>query len=278
MAQLSVASELGRWGPDSRSSRRFSAAEAAEYCCRLARRHYENFTVVSMLLPRRLRPHFHAIYAYCRWADDLSDEIGDPGGGSLELLDWWQHELERCYQGEADHPVFVALAPTIREFGIPITPFLQLISAFRQDQQVSRFATHGHVLDYCRRSANPVGRLVLYLGRCHDELRGQLSDSICTGLQLVNFCQDVARDWRLGRVYLPQETLSAAGYEEAMFSSGTYNAAFRSALAKEVARAECYLRSVRVLGRTGAKRTATRCGTLLGWRLGDRAGDPCRGV
>ncbi len=241
MGQFSVVAELGRLGPESCASRRFSAEEAATYCRQLARRHYENFTVASRLLPRRLLPHFFAVYAYCRWADDLADETGDPER-SLELLGWWQQELERCYAGEAEHPVFVALAPTIREFDIPREPFLQLLSAFRQDQQTTRYATPADVLDYCRRSANPVGRLVLYLGRCHDQRRGELSDAICTGLQLVNFCQDVARDWRNDRVYLPAETLARAGYDEAMFARGACNAPFRAALAEEVARAERYLR------------------------------------
>lgn len=160
----------------------------------------------------------------------------------MALLDWWQDELERCYAGEAEHPVFVALGPTIRTFEIPRQPFLDLLAAFRQDQQTTRYATHAEVVDYCRRSANPVGRLVLYLGRCHDDERTRLADSICTGLQLINFCQDVARDWQAGRVYLPAETLDRAGYDEAMFARSECNAAFRAALAEEVGRAEHYLR------------------------------------
>ena len=240
MGQLSVAAEFGKFGPESRAERRLTTDEAAAYCRRLTHRHYENFTVASALLPRRLLPHFHAVYAYCRWADDLADVTGDPRR-SLELLDWWQDELERCYAGEAKHPVFVALGPTIREFEIPREPFLDLLSAFRQDQRTTRYATHTEVADYCRRSANPVGRLVLYLGRCHDNERVALSDSICTGLQLINFCQDVARDWQAGRVYLPAETLDRAGYDDAKFARGECNAAFRAALAEEVGRAEHYL-------------------------------------
>jgi squalene synthase HpnC len=240
MGQLSVAAELGRFGPDSRAERPFTDEEAAAYCRRLTHRHYENFTVASALLPRRLLPHFYAVYAYCRWADDLADEAGDPQR-SLDLLDWWQDELERCYGGDAQHPVFVALGPTIREFEIPREPFLDLLSAFRQDQQVTRYATHAEVLAYCQHSASPVGRLVLYLGRCHDDKRVALSDSICTGLQLINFCQDVARDWQAGRIYLPAETLDRAGYDETMFTRRACNAAFRAALGDEVARAERYL-------------------------------------
>lgn len=241
MAQLSLATQLGHLGPTGRTGRRYSAREAADYCRHLAQRHYENFTVASWLLPRRLLPHFYSIYAYCRWADDLADETGDPRQ-SLELLDWWQDELERCYAGEAEHPVFVALGPTIREFDIPRALFLRLLAAFRQDQYKTRYATHDEVLAYCRDSANPVGRLVLYLGRCHDDERGALSDSICTGLQLINFCQDVARDWAKGRIYLPTETLQRAGCDETMFARGEANEAFRVALRTEVERAEDYLR------------------------------------
>jgi squalene synthase HpnC len=241
MAQPSVAEQLAHLGPRARPARRVARGEAFDYCRRLAETHYENFTVVSRLLPARLVPHFHAVYAWCRWADDLADET-DGGDQSLELLAWWQDELERCYTGESEHPVCVALSETIREFDIPRDPFLRLLTAFRQDQYVMRYATHDDVLGYCHNSANPVGRLVLYLAGAHDETRGRLSDSICTGLQLINFCQDVARDWRKGRVYLPQETLAAAGYDEAMFARGECNAAFRQALAVEVGRAECYLR------------------------------------
>ena len=246
MALLSQATQLGHLGLTERTGKRYSAREAADYCRDLAHRHYENFTVASWLLPRRLLPHFYSIYAYCRWADDLADETGDPAR-SVELLDGWQEELERCYAGEAEHPVFVALGPTIREFDIPREPFLRLLSAFRQDQDKTRYATHDEVLAYCRDSANPVGRLVLYLGRCHDEERGKLSDSICTGLQLVNFCQDVARDWVKGRVYLPAETLQHAGCDESTFARGEATSAFRAALRTEVERAEDYLRGGRPL-------------------------------
>lgn len=242
MAHLLAAEELARFGPGAPGARPLSRDQAAAYCRRLARGHYENFTVASWLLPRRLRPHFFAIYAYCRWADDLADETAG-ALESLALLDWWQVELERCYAGEAEHPVFVALAATIREFSIPREPFARLLAAFRQDQRVTRYATPEDVLGYCQNSANPVGQLVLYLARCHDERRGELSDAICTGLQLANFCQDVARDWTKGRVYLPQSTLVRAGYTEAMFARREHNDAFRRAMREEVDRAERYLRA-----------------------------------
>jgi squalene synthase HpnC len=161
----------------------------------------------------------------------------------LALLDAWEEQLDRCYLGRAEHPVFVTLATTIREFSIPIDPFRRLLAAFRQDQQVNRYATHEDVLAYCRNSANPVGHLVLHLGRACDEGRARLSDSICTGLQLVNFCQDVARDWNKGRIYLPQATLARAGYCDTMFMRREFNDAFCRALREEVDRAEHYLRA-----------------------------------
>ncbi len=201
----------------------------------------KTFTVASWLLPKRLLPHFYSVYAYCRWADDLADD-GPDADENLRLLDWWQDELDACYAEAPRHPVFVALLPTIEEFSIPREPFARLLVSFRQDQRVRRYATPDDLLEYCRNSANPVGRLVLYLGRCHDERRGQLSDSICTGLQLANFCQDVARDGAIGRIYLPRTTLDGAGYSEAMFVRGECNEAFRQAMRVEVDRAEAYLR------------------------------------
>ncbi len=219
-----------------------SRAEALAYCRRLARAHYENFQVASWLLPRSLRPHFYNLYAYCRWSDDLADEISSPQE-SQRLLDWWEGQLQDCYRGLARHPVFVALSVTIEQFAIPIRPLADLLVAFRQDQRVTRYETINELLDYCRNSANPVGRLVLYLGRSCDEQRSALSDSICTGLQLANFCQDVAGDWDRGRIYLPQESLRAAGYTTDMYERRMCNSAFRNLLAQEVDRAEHYLRA-----------------------------------
>jgi squalene synthase HpnC len=160
----------------------------------------------------------------------------------LQLLDWWQSQLEDCYRGVATHPVFVALRPTIEELDIPIEPFSDLLVAFRQDQNCTRYETFNQLLDYCRYSANPVGRLVLYVGRCHDDQRGRLADSICTALQLANFWQDVARDYERGRIYLPRESWRRAGYDEAMFARREFNPQFRSLLADEVDRAESLFR------------------------------------
>ena len=191
--------------------------QAEAYCSRLARSHYENFTVLSFLIPRPLRQDFANVYAYCRVSDDLADEIADPRE-ALERLDEWGEHLARCYRGEAVHPVFVALSGTIRKFDIPIEPFADLLVAFRQDQVQTRYRTWEDLLGYCRNSANPVGRLVLYLAGYRDATRQELSDATCTALQLVNFWQDVARDYARGRVYVPQEILAAHGYTEEMLA------------------------------------------------------------
>jgi squalene synthase HpnC len=234
------AQELARWGPDSRQAP-VSLTVARAYCRRLTLSHYENFSVASLLLPRRLLPHFHAIYAYCRWADDLGDETGG-GQRALELLHWWREELSRCYQGESRHPVMVALAKTIQQFRIPREPFLALIRAFEQDQRVKRYETYMQLIDYCRYSANPVGQLVLHLCECCDAPKVALSDAVCTGLQLANFWQDVSRDLDIGRVYLPAEDMRHFGYGEAELQARHYTSAFRALMLFEVERARSLLR------------------------------------
>jgi squalene synthase HpnC len=205
--------DLRRYGPspDGQTSTAVSFDEAMTYCAELTSSHYENFSVVTWLTPRALRPAFRSIYAFCRWSDDLGDEVGDPVR-SRELLAWWRGELQAMYDGRASHPVMVALAPTVEEFSIPIEPFEALISAFEQDQVVTEYETFSQLLDYCQRSANPVGHLVLYLGRCFTPENARLSDATCTGLQLANFWQDVARDLAIGRIYLPLEDLRAFRY------------------------------------------------------------------
>ena len=228
------ADELARLGPDG-PAHDYSLAEAREYCRRLTHRHYENFSVASVLLPRRLLPHFHAVYAFCRWADDLADEAGG-GPRALALLRWWREELRRCYDGQPRHPVMVALRPTVQRFGIPPRPFLDLLFAFEQDQLVTRYATFDRLLDYCRHSANPVGHLVLYLCECHDEKRARLADHTCTALQLANFWQDVARDLDIGRVYLPREDLDRFGCDEADLHARRATPAFVDLLRFEVDR------------------------------------------
>src|SRR5579864_497611 len=188
-------------------------AEAQEYCRRLARTHYENFSVATRFLPERLRQDFFNVYAYCRISDDLGDEVGD-ANASLSLLDQWEAELDACYGGSPRHPVFVALAETVRKCEIPKQTFVDLLTAFRQDQRVSRYATFADVLGYCRYSANPVGHLVLYVCGYSDAERQQLSDYTCTALQLANFWQDVVVDYGKGRIYLPLEDLRRCGVRE----------------------------------------------------------------
>jgi squalene synthase HpnC len=201
-----VLDQLDRFGPT--HCQTLSRDEACAYTMALATGHYENFSVISRLVPRDLRPHFASVYAFCRWADDLGDETGDPAK-STELLTWWRDELDQCYAGEPRHPVFVALQPTIHQFSIPAKPFEDLIDAFEQDQRVGRYQTWDQVIDYCRRSANPVGRLVLYLSGYREEARQELSDATCTALQLVNFWQDVRRDIiERDRIYVPADALT----------------------------------------------------------------------
>ena len=188
-------------------------AAAQGYTRWLATHHYENFNVASWLLPKELHQHFYNVYAYCRWADDLGDEIPQRER-ALELLDWWETELDACYEGRPSHPVFVALRETIVAKDVPKQPFADLLKAFRQDQVVKRYPTWNAVIDYCVYSANPVGRLVLYLCGYRDEPRQKLSDATCTALQLANFWQDVSRDLEKGRIYIPLDVAAAHGVSE----------------------------------------------------------------
>jgi squalene synthase HpnC len=211
-------------------------AEAQEYCRRLARSHYENFSVASWFLPSHLRQHFFNVYAYCRISDDLGDEVGDTAA-SLRLLDEWEAELNACYEGSPRHPVFVALAATVREFEIPKSEFSDLLTAFRQDQTTPRYQTFGDLLGYCRNSANPVGHLVLYLCGYRDAERQRLSDYTCTALQLANFWQDVTVDFAKGRIYLPLEDLGRFGVTEDDLRNLDNTRAFCEMMKFEVARA-----------------------------------------
>ena len=190
-----------------------SVEEAQKYTRWLATHHYENFNVVSWLLPRDLHQHFYNLYAYCRWADDLGDEVPD-AARALDLLHWWERELDACYEGKPSHPVFVALRETIVAKDIPKQPFADLLKAFRQDQTVKRYPTWDAMIGYCKYSANPVGRLVLYLCGYRDADRQRLSDATCTALQLANFWQDVTRDLEKGRIYIPLDVAGAQGLTE----------------------------------------------------------------
>ena len=255
-----------------------SLEEAQLYCERLAKAHYENFSVATWFLPARLRQHFYNVYAYCRISDDLGDEVGN-AQQSLDLLDQWERELDACYAesypsmptsgvagtpesypsmptsgvpgtpGSPRHAVFVALAGTVRQFNIPKHEFADLLIAFRQDQTVKRFDTFQDVLAYCRYSANPVGHLVLYLGGYSDAERQKLADYTCTALQLANFWQDVAVDYRKGRIYLPLEDLRRFGVDERDIAEGKATPQFLELMKFQVQRArEWFERGLPLIG------------------------------
>jgi squalene synthase HpnC len=213
-----------------------SLVEARAYCERLARSHYENFSVATWFLPQRLKQHFFNVYAYCRISDDLGDETGDTKA-SLQLLDEWEAELNACYAGSPRHPVFVALAGTVKEFDIPQHEFSDLLHAFRQDQTITRYDTFDDLLGYCRYSANPVGHLVLYLCGYRDAERQELSDFTCTALQLANFWQDVTPDYSKGRIYLPVEDMQKFGVTEPDIARQTNTPSFVEMMRFEVERA-----------------------------------------
>lgn len=217
-------------------AQRYTPAEAQAYTDWLAHVHYENFHVVSVLLPKHLHQDFYNVYGFCRWADDLGDEIGDPVE-SLRLLAWWRESLARMYAGDATHPVFVALAQTVQRYEIPQEPFDDLITAFVQDQTVTSYATFADLYEYCRYSANPVGRLVLYLCGYRDAERQRLSDFTCTALQLANFWQDVSVDLQKDRIYVPLEAIERHGYTTAELRAGLESDAFRAVMRECVAEA-----------------------------------------
>ena len=209
--------------------------EAYAHCERLARSHYENFTVGSLLLPRGVRPYLYAVYAFCRHTDDLGDEVP---GDRLAHLGEWEEALSQAYGGRPSHPILVALQNTIRRFDIPETPFRKLIQANRMDQGQVRFPTYHDLLHYCDHSANPVGRMVLHVLGDRSEESHRLSDATCTALQLANFWQDVKRDYDAGRVYLPLEDMERFGYSEADLAAGVVNDNLRELMAFEVDRAQ----------------------------------------
>lgn len=226
------------------------AATAAAFgeCERIARSHYENFALGSQLLPRRLRRHIAAIYAFARTADDLADEEPD-ADRALAGLDAWERELEACYAGDPHHPVFVALADTARTFDIPIAPFRRLLTAFRMDVRFAGFPTFADLLHYCAHSANPVGHLVLYLFGHADAERQARADDICTALQLTNFWQDLAVDLGKRRVYLPREDMERYGYSPEDLGRRAVTPAFRELMAFECARTrELFLRGLPLAG------------------------------
>jgi squalene synthase HpnC len=222
---------------DAGSMRRvWGREESLAYTRWLATSHYENFHVVSFLLPRHLHQDFYNVYAFCRWADDLGDEIGDTAE-SLRLLEWWRALVHQMGQGQTSHPVFVALAGTVERHNLPPEPFLDLIHAFVQDQTVTRYENWQTLLEYCEFSANPVGRLVLYLCGYRDAERQRLSDATCTALQLANFWQDVSIDLEKHRIYMPLDVLGKHGCALADVEQHRFTPQFREAMREMVAEA-----------------------------------------
>ena len=222
--------------------------ESLGYTHWLATHHYENFHVVSFLLPRKLHQDFYNIYSFCRWADDLGDEIGDPAE-SLRLLAWWRGELDAMYAGRSTHPVFAALRPTVERHSIPREPFANLIDAFVQDQTVTRYRNWDELFGYCRNSANPVGRLVLYLCGYSDPQRQHLSDATCTALQLANFWQDVTVDQLKDRVYIPLDIMDRHGYTVDDLFAHRFTPAFREVMREIVAKArDLFLEGMPLIG------------------------------
>ena len=218
-----------------------SLEDAYAHCEGLARAHYENFPVGSLLVPRARRRHVYSIYAFARTADDFADEgyeKGVPESERLQALDDWERRLEACYRGEASHPIFIALANTARELELPQLLFLDLLSAFKQDVVKRRYRNFAEVLDYCTRSANPVGRLILLLFGYRDEKLHRLSDCICTALQLANFWQDVAVDLDKDRIYLPEEDMAQFGVTEEELRNRRFSERYAALLKFQVDRTQ----------------------------------------
>lgn len=226
----------------------YTPEEGRDYTRWLATHHYENFHVVSFLLPKRLHQDFYNVYAYCRWADDLGDETGDTKE-SLRLLAWWRNELDAMFAGRATHPVFAALAPTVERHAIPRQPFADLVDAFVQDQTVTRYRNWDELFGYCRNSANPVGRLVLYLCGYSDAQRQQLSDATCTALQLANFWQDITVDQLKDRVYIPLDIMERHGYTVDDLFAHRFTPAFREIMREIVGKArDLFLEGMPLVG------------------------------
>jgi squalene synthase HpnC len=225
--------------------------------CGVSVGHYENFPVASWLVPARLRGAVVAIYRFARAADDLADEGDASPAERRAALHGFARQLDAIECGETPlQTPFPALAHAIREHDLPLAPFHDLLDAFLQDVDVTRYATYADVLDYCRRSANPVGRLVLALYRADTPANVARADAVCTGLQLTNFWQDIAVDWRKDRVYLPQEDLARFGIDEAAIAAGRTGREWQALLAFECARTRALLEQGHALARA------------LPWRLG----------
>jgi hydroxysqualene synthase len=219
-----------------RSVKSCTPDEAFEYCANVTAAHYENFPVVSLFLPEEKRPYIQAVYAFSRAADDFADEDKLAPEERLAKLNDWGEKLRVCYEGIAEHPVFVALGETIRRLNIPIDPFRDLLTAFQQDVTQNRYRTFNDLLDYCRCSANPVGRLVLMIFGQRDDRLFSLSDHICTALQLTNLWQDIDIDRQKDRLYIPLEDMERFGYSETNWKNGVVNRTYRELMKFEVER------------------------------------------
>lgn len=214
-----------------------SIEEAEKYCRQIARTHYENFTVGSLFLPRHLKQHIYNVYAFSRIADDFADE-GSSTDQNLHNLDDWERMLIACYKGDLLHPVFIALNKTIQNYGIPIELFQNLINAFRQDQTITRYETYKDLLGYCQNSANPVGRIYLYLFELAGEESFVYSDAVCSALQLTNFWQDITVDWQKGRIYIPKQDMARFGCSESDLNGLNAAQNFRDLVKFEVDRTQ----------------------------------------
>lgn len=267
---------------------------AYESCARTAHAHYENFPVASVLVPKAMRPHVAAVYAFARTADDFADEGQRSAGDRIRLLDGWLARLRQAGDpgargGAADgsvpapHPpqpgepantaqIFLALGDTIHRKGLPVSLFEDLLSAFRQDVETTRYESWDDLFDYCRRSANPVGRLVLRIADVDDDRLDRMSDAICTALQLTNFWQDLKIDFDRGRIYLPQDEMRAHGAEPDALARGDVSAGWRRALAEAVRRTRTLFSAGRPLcdAVSGRLRYELRGTWLGGTRILDR--------
>lgn len=223
---------------NSTHAKKYSLDEAYALCTDVTQKHYENFPVASLFLPAEKRPYVQAIYAFSRIADDFADEEGMDQQTRLQRLDDWENALKLCYEGKAEHPVFIALADTVSKLSIPIELLMDLLTAFRVDVTKNRYENFDEVLNYCRFSANPVGRLVLLIFGYGSEEYFKYSDYICTALQLTNFYQDVANDLEKNRIYIPRDEIAEYGYSEEELKRKTYNKQFENLMKLQIVRAK----------------------------------------
>ena len=220
------------------SRRTWTVPQAFQFCERLTHEHYENFPVASLMVPREKRPYICAIYSFARIADDYADEPGLSTAERIDSLTDWEEQLIDSYRGHVQHPVFVALQETVNRFEMPIELFSDLLAAFRSDVTTHRYETFDEVLGYCENSANPVGRIILLLFNYRSEATMELSDSICTALQLTNFWQDVSVDLEKDRVYIPLDDIREFGYSEEELLDRSYSPAFKDLMCFQVDRTQ----------------------------------------